>query len=151
MTAGTLGIAAAGGVAGAVTGEILDNPTEDLLRKILNQLVAMNHYAEIQRTRTMYPLLFTPSQPTRNLRNQVRVDMLIVSGSPGDTLVLQQGTAPLHRWVGVSGDPVSFVLPLLLAGDITIVDETDPSSTEWMATLFYHEDSGIGISTTLER
>lgn len=144
----TVGVAVASGAAGnaiahKVTGD--DASILEVLCDIRDQLTAQSHYADVQRERTLYPINLIPSRPIYRIAGDLRMEFLIVSGAPGDEMGLQQGTGYLFTWINVSGDPIQIPAPLLLSGDISIVDITDSAATDWRATIFAHRDTNIGI------
>lgn len=143
----TVGVAVASGAAGnaiahKATGT--DDDVLDMLRQIRDQLTAQAHYADVQRERTLYPINLIPSRPLYHVAGDLRMEFLIVSGAPGDEMALQQGTGYLFTWINVSGDPIQIPAPLLLSGDISIVDVSDSADTTWRATIFAHRDTNIG-------
>lgn len=144
----TIGVAVASGAAGnaiahKVTGS--DGEMVEILRDILDQLTAQAHYSDVQRERTLYPINLVPSRPLYSIAGDLRMEFLIVSGAPGDEMALQQGTGYLFTWINVSGDPIQIPAPLLLSGDVSIVDITDGTATDWRATIFAHRDTNIGM------
>lgn len=140
-------IVGAGGLAaGAALDKVSDADMLSLLREIRDELVAQSHYADVERQRTEYPVILDPGSPHHMAQQGDRLTKLLVSGAPGDSMALMQGTRPLFTYINVSGDPVVLELPLLLSGEIYVEDRTDSSATNWRATLFYRQDVAMGIS-----
>lgn len=145
---GTIALAAGGGLAGSAIADKLDSSDDDMLKMLatLNANIAVfAHYNAVQRERTLYPINLNPGK-VLTVPGQLRVEFLLTSGAPGDELSFKSGTANLFSWVNVSGDPTVFPFPLLLTGDISIVNVSDPTDVTWRATLFAVQDVGLGIS-----
>lgn len=143
----TLGTAVAVGVGSSIAAnELHDEPKrkEENDAQIVALLTALVRYADVQRESTLYPIRLNPGK-TFNAREPLRVERITQSGDPGATFALVQGTGNLFEWVNVTGDPVILPLPLLLTGDISIRNLTNPASTNWRGAVFAYRDRSFGM------
>lgn len=142
----TIGTAVAVGVGASAIADRVDDDTEDraILRDIDARLAALVRFSEVQREQTMYPIDLGPGI-VYIAREPLRMERIMQSGDPGDEFGIMQGTGILFRWINVSGDPVTFDIPLLLTGDISVVNITTPASTAYRATMFGYRDRSFGI------
>lgn len=141
----TVGTASAVGLGTSLAANRLTDPElAALLRDIHNELVIANRYSKAQRERTLYPIRIGPGVTYRATEQQ-RMEKLLSSGAPGDEIGLMQGVSALFTWVNVSGDPIMIDVPILLLGDISVVNISDPADVTYRATLFTRRDTGIGM------
>ena len=149
-------IETAAGASAALAGkEVLDKATEgddpqlELLREIRNQLVTQNRYAERQRYRTLEPYDLsvqagtTDGQGTRVTLDGLRhASHLLISGATaGDEFHLYVGTSRKLRFVMGTTDPKEIDLPILINGQVYLVDSTTLDDVSWRAFLFVYSDT----------
>ena len=118
--------------------------TSKLLTAILDQIIAGNQYAAVQRERTIYPVNLSPGLTWRS-DGRSRLHSLLVSGAPGDRLGLNVGTAILFDWLNITGDPFVIEVPILVTpgSDVRIVDISDAADTTWRAWLWVWREAGM--------
>jgi hypothetical protein len=136
-------MAAAGAGAAFIGHESFDR-VESLLSEIRDQLTSQAHYAQIERERSMRPI-WIGGGDTYRIDAQMRGEYILVSGgTAGDVLGVYMGTSVLFDWEMASTDPKEIDIPMLLQGDISITNLTEPTRIEFRAWLFAHPDQALG-------